>query len=98
MDIGYLYFHFVGPLHLGFFEKRLIPSPGIRYGTHQLPIFLIPAFTYFREIFTFQREGDLLKDFTFWFVTASLFIFASTIISRLGLFYLYALESGNYRK
>lgn len=59
-------------------------------------VFLIPSFTYFREIFRFQREGDLLKDFTFWFVTASLFIFASTIISRLGLFYLYTLESGNY--
>jgi len=59
-------------------------------------VFLIPAFTYFREIFRFQREGDLLKDFTFWFVTASLFIFASTIISRLGLFYLFTLESGNY--
>ena len=59
-------------------------------------VFLIPAFTYFREIFTFQREGDLLKDFTFWFVTASLFIFASTIISRLGLLYLFTLKLDDY--
>jgi hypothetical protein len=59
-------------------------------------VFLIPAFTYFKEIFTFQQEGDLLKDFTFWFVTASLFIFASTIISRLGLFYLFTLKLGDY--
>jgi hypothetical protein len=59
-------------------------------------VFLIPAFTYFKEIFTFQQEGDLLKDFTFWFVTASLFIFASTIISRLGIFYLYTLKLGDY--
>jgi len=59
-------------------------------------VFLIPAFTYFKEIFTFQQEGDLLKDFTFWFVTASLFIFASTIISRLGLYYMFTLKSGDY--
>jgi hypothetical protein len=59
-------------------------------------VLLIPAFTYFKEIFSFQQEGDLLKDFTFWFVTASLFIFASTIISRLGLYYLFTLKSGDY--
>jgi hypothetical protein len=58
-------------------------------------VFFIPAFTYFKEIFTFQQEGDLLKDFTFWFVTASLFIFASTIISRLGLWYLFNLNPGD---
>jgi hypothetical protein len=59
-------------------------------------VFLIPGFTYFKEIFTFQQKGDLVKDFTFWFVTASLFIFASTIVSRLGLFYLYTLQAGDH--
>jgi hypothetical protein len=59
-------------------------------------VLMIPCFTYFKEVFTFQREGDLLRDFTFWFVAASLFIFASTIISRLGLFYLYTLNLGDY--
>jgi hypothetical protein len=55
-------------------------------------VFLIPGFTYFKEIFKFQPKGDLVKDFTFWFVTASVFIFASTIVSRLGLIYLYTLQ------
>jgi hypothetical protein len=51
-------------------------------------IFLIPSFTYFREIFRFRKEVDLLRDFTFWLVAGLMFYFAACIIFQLGLNYL----------
>jgi hypothetical protein len=79
-----------------FFKKGIDRPIALDMELLDFAIFLIPGFAYLKEIFTYQRKGDLTRDFTFWFVTASLFIFASTIISRLGLIYLYTLKVENY--
>jgi hypothetical protein len=55
-------------------------------------ILLIPAFTYLREIFIFQLKESLLRDFTFWFVTGTIFYCAATIVYLLGLDYLLILK------
>jgi hypothetical protein len=78
-------------LRQGVFSPALVEMEVLDY-----LVFLIPSFAYFKEIFTFQKEGNLLKDFTFWFVTASLFIFASTIVTTLGMYYMYGKNLGNY--
>ena len=58
-------------------------------------ILLIPCFAYFREIFTFRRDGDLLRDFTFWLVTGTMFSCASTIVNIVGLGFLNLLKLDN---
>jgi hypothetical protein len=55
-------------------------------------ILLIPAFTYLREIFIFRLKENLLCDFTFWFVTGTIFYCAATIVYLLGLDYLLILK------
>jgi hypothetical protein len=55
-------------------------------------ILLIPAFAYLREIFIFQIKEDVLRDFTFWFVTGTIFYCAATIVYLLGLDYLLLLK------
>ena len=80
-----------------FYYQRHFPSGLLRHGGDGLRHFPDSGFYVFqRDIHAPARRGDLLHDFTFWFVTASLFIFASTIITHLGLFYLYTLNIGDY--
>ena len=55
-------------------------------------ILLIPAFTYLREIFIFRLKENMLSDFTFWFVTGTIFYCAATIVYLLGLDYLLILK------
>jgi len=55
-------------------------------------LLLIPAFTYFREIFTYNKTKDLLNDFTFWFVTGTLFYCAAWLIVDFGLGYFYFMK------
>jgi hypothetical protein len=51
-------------------------------------VFLIPAFTYFREIFIYHQEQDLVKSFTFWLITGTAFYSAASVVYILGLNYL----------
>ncbi len=55
-------------------------------------ILLIPAFTYLREIFIFRMKENMLLDFTFWFVTGTIFYCAATIVYLIGLDYLLILK------
>jgi hypothetical protein len=66
MDFQSRHFHFVITLSVGLLRKGLSHPITFDMELMNYLVFLIPAFTYFKEIFTFQQEGDLLKDFTFW--------------------------------
>ena len=59
-------------------------------------ILLISTFTYFREIFIFRKQEDLLKDFTFWLVAGCMFYFAASIIYYIGLGYLYMIKADHH--
>ncbi len=68
---------------------------GVQYGVSPLlyltqsVIFLILCFTYFKEIFIYQRATDLLKDATFWIVISFMLAYASLIPIILWSGYLY---------
>jgi hypothetical protein len=55
---------------------------------------LIPSLMYFREIFIYQRDGDLLRDFTFWLVTGIMFHCVSILVNRVALGYLMYMNIG----
>jgi hypothetical protein len=75
------------------FLKHGIGSPvGNGYDVYSGCILLIPCFTYFREIFTYDYDGELIKDATFWIVAGTLFFCGAAILFEICITYLYFMD------
>jgi hypothetical protein len=66
------------------FEAGFSPE----YEVYVNMILLIACFTYFKELFIYRHQEDLLKDFTFWFTVGTLFYNATMLLAFIGMGYM----------